>query len=1085
MTTQNSTLGLLVEASEVEKATAHLKAMGDAAKAAASDVTALGDKSSKAGGKVASAVDGLRATATAARETSTEFSLVPKRMDVFKNALTGTATASFATAAAMGATTSAAATQAEVVGRSSAGIKASLQAPASGFTTVGAAAAAASPKVGDFAKQTQNYTMSAKAQAAAMRGVPAQFTDIITSLQGGQRPLTVLLQQGGQLKDMFGGIGPAVRALGSYVLGLVSPFTVAAAAAALIGVAFYEGAAEAKAYNVAISATGNYVGQTSLQMQEAAARVGKLTTTHSAAAEVLAMLAGTGKIAGDQLELVGRAIVATNDATGKSVQDLVKEFTSLADNPVRASEQLNSSMHYLSEGTEEAIRKMEQHGDKTGAAATAMEAYANALIPRAQTVKSQAGVMERAWDAAFLAVKKYWDEVKGIGRTSAAGDASGSSLFSSEGFDSVETAAQTRARLAARKSKASGGFGSIPEDDEPKQSITQRLGKAWDFVKYGATAMKVATSHTVGEVTGINKQIEAEQKDQKTATQREEAARIQAKADAENAKAREKRSAANANIAAREKANATKAQQRAEARATIDRDFAALPDTPENKALKLKQYKDSDEKLKDPKASEGGGRKPRAEPKNNRLKNFTENIDRDIATFGQSEDERKIIDLRNMGASTAQLDEYSGKLRTLQGLKDKQIRSAYEEEKALQSVKEAQKDSTEVYEENLRQLQNSLKAKTISEIEYDTQISALRKKRADDLETMAQREREIITAHGIGDQTEQQRIETEKQLEKVTKDLTSARRDLNAEMSKEVDDKWMERQERINSLTESMLTPMERYNKELKELNELRAQGGDAFAPTFQKAQNEAYRKLLEGTEAVNGSLGTMTDLAIMAGRGIQNNLGAATAAIVKGDLKSIGTSFASTVESMAAKLIETNLSRLFFGDTGKLGGGGGMFDSILSSIGGGGGGGGGFWSGIGSFISSLFSFDGGGKTPDGPRSGGLDGKGGFIAMLHPQETVTDHTKDGGNGGQKMTFKMLNGGTQPAGQSIASTVVVNLINNGAPVKEESRKQRSDGNGGSIVDIFLAAAANDVRSGGGLADAMQGTYGLNRSAGAMT
>ena len=48
---------------------------------------------------------------------------------------------------------------------------------------------------------------------------------------------------------------------------------------------------------------------------------------------------------------------------------------------------------------------------------------------------------------------------------------------------------------------------------------------------------------------------------------------------------------------------------------------------------------------------------------------------------------------------------------------------------------------------------------------------------------------------------------------------------------------------------------------------------------------------------------------------------------------------------------------------------------------------------GIGDFLSSLFSFDGGGSTGSGPRSGGLDGKGGFMALLHPQETVVDHTR--------------------------------------------------------------------------------------------
>ncbi len=43
-------------------------------------------------------------------------------------------------------------------------------------------------------------------------------------------------------------------------------------------------------------------------------------------------------------------------------------------------------------------------------------------------------------------------------------------------------------------------------------------------------------------------------------------------------------------------------------------------------------------------------------------------------------------------------------------------------------------------------------------------------------------------------------------------------------------------------------------------------------------------------------------------------------------------------------------------------------------------------------------SFDGGGFTGRGSRSGGVDGKGGFNAILHPNETVIDHTKGGGQG---------------------------------------------------------------------------------------
>jgi hypothetical protein len=46
----------------------------------------------------------------------------------------------------------------------------------------------------------------------------------------------------------------------------------------------------------------------------------------------------------------------------------------------------------------------------------------------------------------------------------------------------------------------------------------------------------------------------------------------------------------------------------------------------------------------------------------------------------------------------------------------------------------------------------------------------------------------------------------------------------------------------------------------------------------------------------------------------------------------------------------------------------------------------------------ALASFEGGGFTGTGARSGGVDGKGGFPAILHPNETVVDHTKGQGQG---------------------------------------------------------------------------------------
>ncbi len=54
----------------------------------------------------------------------------------------------------------------------------------------------------------------------------------------------------------------------------------------------------------------------------------------------------------------------------------------------------------------------------------------------------------------------------------------------------------------------------------------------------------------------------------------------------------------------------------------------------------------------------------------------------------------------------------------------------------------------------------------------------------------------------------------------------------------------------------------------------------------------------------------------------------------------------------------------------------------------------------VSSGITGLLGFEGGGYTGAGLRTGGLDGKGGFMAMLHPQETVIDHTQGGGSSPQ-------------------------------------------------------------------------------------
>ena len=273
-------------------------------------------------------------------------------------------------------------------------------------------AAAAEPYIARMRLAEQGTTrlgISAAQTANALRGVPAQFTDIVTSLHGGQAPLTVFLQQGGQLKDMFGGAGPAARALGGYISGLISPLTVGAAAVAALAFAYYQASERNSEFNKAIATTGNFAGVTTSRLQELTSQVSANVGSAGQAADALTALAGSGRIAGDGLGQAAQAAVALNQVAGIAIKETVENFVKLADEPTKASAKLNESLHYLTQATYERIKSLEDQGQKQQAAAIAENAYASSSISRMKDVQSQAGILSRALSETGKAAKNMWE----------------------------------------------------------------------------------------------------------------------------------------------------------------------------------------------------------------------------------------------------------------------------------------------------------------------------------------------------------------------------------------------------------------------------------------------------------------------------------------------------------------------------------------------------------------------------------------------------------------------------------------------------------------------------------------------------
>lgn len=311
--------------------------------------------------------------------------------------------------------------------------------------------------LGRFDEGMNRTGKTAKETAFALRGLPAQFTDIFTSLAAGQPAMMVFLQQGGQIKDMFGGIGPAAKAMGGYVLGLVNPFTVAAAAVGTLGYAYYKGSEEADAYRLALVSTGNAAGATTGQLADVAERVSSVTGTTAKASEVIAQLAATGKIAAGRFEEMAIAAVEWERAGVQAAEKTVAEFARLADDPVKAVAALNDRYNFLTAAVYEQIVALQQQGDEQAASELAQSTYAEALQERSARITENLGLIESAWDGITGSAKSAWDAMLDIGRP--------------DSLDNQIDYVETRLKQIAE----GGGVGFFQNEDEVVNLLRERL----------------------------------------------------------------------------------------------------------------------------------------------------------------------------------------------------------------------------------------------------------------------------------------------------------------------------------------------------------------------------------------------------------------------------------------------------------------------------------------------------------------------------------------------------------------------------------------------------------------------------------
>ena len=288
-------------------------------------------------------------------------------------------------------------------------------------TAAGGAATAvqnAGQAMNGYVAMSRDARVQANLLTQANRQLSMQMTDVVTSLASGMPAWMVFIQQGGQIKDSYGGVGQALKGVAGYLRTLINPYTAAAAAAAALGAAFYMGRQESAAYERALVLSGNAAGTTAGALSQMAERIDAVGGTQSRAAEVLAAMASSADIGAASLERVANAAIQLERAGGPAAEETVKQFAALGKDPVAASVKLNETTNYLTVSLYQQIKALQDQGRTAEAAAVAINGYASTVEQRTATLEGNLGYIERAWRGIKDGAKEAWDAMLGLGRKS-------------------------------------------------------------------------------------------------------------------------------------------------------------------------------------------------------------------------------------------------------------------------------------------------------------------------------------------------------------------------------------------------------------------------------------------------------------------------------------------------------------------------------------------------------------------------------------------------------------------------------------------------------------------------------------------
>ncbi|EFP0782989.1 phage tail tape measure protein [Escherichia coli] len=251
---------------------------------------------------------------------------------------------------------------------------------------------------------------------AAMRTLPAQFTDIVTQLAGGQNPFLIMLQQGGQVKDSFGGMIPMFRGLAGAISLPMAGVTSLAVATGALAYAWYQGDSTLSAFNKTLVLSGNQSGLTAERMLTLSRAGQAAGLTFNQASESLAALVNAGVRGGEQFDSINQSVARFASASGVEVDKVAEAFGKLTTDPTSGLMAMARQFRNVTAEQIAYVAQLQRSGDEAGALQAANEAATKGFDDQTRRLKENMGTLETWADKTGKAFKSMWDAILDIGR---------------------------------------------------------------------------------------------------------------------------------------------------------------------------------------------------------------------------------------------------------------------------------------------------------------------------------------------------------------------------------------------------------------------------------------------------------------------------------------------------------------------------------------------------------------------------------------------------------------------------------------------------------------------------------------------